>query len=63
MTTRTRKPSVGAVGFVALTIETAHGVLAGETEAGLAAAEDLRVEHRMVASAFRIARQRFFMSA
>lgn len=63
MTTRTRKPSVGAVGFVALTIETAHGVLAGETEAGFAAAEDLRVKHRMVASAFRMFFQRCRMAA
>jgi len=63
MTTRTRKPSVAAVKFVAPTIETSHGFLAGETEAGSAAAEDLRVKHRMVAKTSRIARHRFFMSA
>jgi hypothetical protein len=33
-----------------------------DTEAGLAAAEDLRMEHRMVASAFRIFFQRSAIS-
>jgi hypothetical protein len=56
-------PSVAIAGLAALTIETSHRFLAGETEAGFAAAEDLRVEHRMVANAFRMFFQRSLMAA
>jgi len=53
---------VAVAGPAVPTIETSQWVLAGEIEAGMAAAEDLWLKHRMVASTFRIFFQRAAIS-